>query len=453
MKVAVIGAGYVGLTTAVTLAYLGHDVVGIEKDAQKAAAIQGGRSPIYEPGLELLLGQVLDVRFRVTSDGASSVSDADVILIAVGTPPRENGEADLRHVEQAAQEIAAGLVPGRRYVVVIKSTVPIGTHRRVRFVIDRVLADRRVDARVYVASNPEFLREGRALRDSLYPDRIVIGAEEPEAIEALRRLYRPVLEQTFEPPSAAPRPEGYSLPPLVTMDPISAEMTKYAANAFLAVKISFINEIARLCEHVGADITEVARAIGLDSRIGPAFLQAGLGWGGSCLPKDTAALLAVAAEYGAAMPLIQAARQVNFQQRQAVVDKLQGALKGLRGRLVAVFGLAFKAGTDDVREAPALDVIRLLVERGAHVRAHDPLALERAREVLGEVDVELCNDPYAAASGTDGLILATDWPEYRSLDLPSLARRMRTPVMVDGRNFFVPEDARRAGFTYLGVGR
>ncbi len=452
MNVLVVGTGYVGLTTAVALAYLGHDVVGIEKDSRKVQAIRRGRSPIYEPGLEPLLSQVIGLRFRVDED-ASVVSDADVILIAVGTPSRQNGEADLRHVEEAAQEIAWGLAPGQRYVVVVKSTVPIGTHHRVRFVIDRVLADRGVDTRVYVASNPEFLREGRALQDFLYPDRIVIGADEPEAVEVLRRLYRPILEQTFEPPSVVPRPEGYTLPPLVTMDPTSAEMTKYAANAFLAVKISFINEIGRLCEHVGADITEVSRAIGLDSRIGPAFLQAGLGWGGSCLPKDTAALLAVAAEYGTTMPLIQAAREVNFQQRRVVVDKLQRALKGLRGRSVGVLGLAFKPGTDDVREAPALDVIRLLVERGAHVRAHDPLALERAREALGDLDVELCNDPYVAVSGTDGLILATDWPEYRTLDLPSLAKRMRTAVMVDGRNFFAPDEVRRAGFIYVGVGR
>jgi len=452
MRVAVIGTGYVGLTTAVALAYLGHDVVGVDKDARKLEQLRQGKVPIYEPGLEPLLQQ-LGSRFAVTSYTDEAVARADVILIAVGTPPKLNGEADTRHVEQAAQEIASGLQPCRTYVVVVKSTVPIGTHRRVSHVIERTLSERGVDAKVYVASNPEFLREGRALRDTLYPDRIVVGADHPEAVEALRRLYRPILEQLFDPPSFLPRPEGYGLPPLITMDPTSAEMTKYAANAFLAVKISFINEIAGLCERVGADVVEVARAIGLDPRIGPAFLQAGLGWGGSCLPKDTAALLAMGAEHGYSMPIIEAARQVNFRQRQAVVDKLQAVLKGLRGRTVAVLGLAFKPETDDVRDAPAIDVLRLLNERGAHARAHDPVALAKARELAGDLDVEWCDDPYATVQGADGVIVVTDWPRYRMLDLVRMVKLMRTPVMVDGRNVFAPEQARSAGFTYVGVGR
>ncbi len=453
MRVCIIGIGYVGLTTGVALAYLNHQVTGVDRDLDKLERVSKGKSPIYEPGLERMLGQVLGRRFEVDDSVPRAVAEADVIMIAVGTPPKQNGEADLRHVEDAARDIARGLLPGRRYVVAIKSTVPIGTHRRVRYVIERTLAEREVDAKVYVASNPEFLREGRALRDMFYPDRIVVGAEEPEAIETLRRLYRPILEQTFDPPSYLPKPEGYALPPLVTMDPTSAELTKYASNAFLAIKISFINEIAALCERVGADVVEVARAVGLDSRIGPAFLQAGLGWGGSCLPKDTAALLAVAAEHGLSLPLIDAARQVNYRQRQAVVDKLQGILKGLRGRTVAVLGLAFKPGTDDVRESPGLDVVKLLVERGAHVRAHDPVAVDRARDVLKELDVELCDDPYVAAEGSDGIIIATDWPEYRGLDLARLAERMRTQVLVDGRNQISGDDARRAGFRYTGVGR
>ncbi|MBC7344806.1 MAG: UDP-glucose/GDP-mannose dehydrogenase family protein, partial [Clostridia bacterium] len=268
-----------------------------------------------------------------------------------------------------------------------------------------------------------------------------------------RRLYRPILEQTFEPPPFLPRPATYHLPPLVTTDPVSAEMIKYAANAFLALKISFINEIAGLCEKVGADVTEVARGIGLDPRIGPRFLEAGLGWGGSCFPKDTAALVAMGKELSYPMKLVEAAREVNFRQRERAVEKLQDALKGVRGRVIGILGLAFKPGTDDVREAPALHLIRLLLEREAHVRAHDPVAIENARRALAGLDVEFFTDPYAMAQGADALVLATEWPEYRRLDLKRLAQSMRTPVLLDGRNIFNPAEARQAGFLYLGMGR
>jgi UDPglucose 6-dehydrogenase len=346
-----------------------------------------------------------------------------------------------------------GMVSGSTYVIVIKSTVPIGTGRRVMHVVRKTLAKRGVEANVHVASNPEFLREGMALRDTLYPDRIIVGAETPKAVEALLRLYRPILEQTFIPPPFLPRPEGYSLPPLVTTDPTSAELIKYAANAFLALKISFINEIAGLCEKVGADVKEVARGIGLDPRIGPHFLQAGLGWGGSCLPKDTAALLAVAAEYGYTMPIVEAARVVNTRQRHLIVEKLQGELKILRGRIIGILGLAFKPETDDVRESPALDLVRILTERGAHVKVHDPIAIPKAKVALGELPVDYADDPYTLAEGCDALILATEWETYRHLNLAVISRRMNTPVLVDGRNFFNAEQVRRAGFIYLGVGR
>jgi UDPglucose 6-dehydrogenase len=342
---------------------------------------------------------------------------------------------------------------GRAYTVVVKSTVPIGTNRRVANVIHRALRDRANAAKVLIASNPEFLREGQALYDFLYPDRIVVGAEDAEAVDVLRRLYRPILEQTFDPPDFLPRPRGFPLPPLVTTDPINAEMIKYAANAFLALKISFINEIAGLCERLGADVTEVARGIGLDPRIGPLFLQAGLGWGGSCFPKDTAALLAMAKEHGYEMPIVAAAREMNFRQRLRAVEKLQEALKGVRGRIIGILGLAFKPGTDDVRESPALDVIRILCERGAHVRAHDPMALDKARRALNGLEVEFFSDPYALAEGAEALLLVTDWPEYRRLDLTRLAKLMRTPVLLDGRNVFDPNEARKAGFLYLGIGR
>jgi len=452
LRVAIIGTGYVGLTTGVALAYLGHEVVGVDKDPNKLELLQSGKSPIHEPGLEELMNQSWP-NLKFTNDTPAAVADADLIMIAVGTPQKENGEANTFFVEEAAREAAQGFKPHRTYTVVVKSTVPIGTSRRVAQVIQRVLAERQTSADVFQASNPEFLREGRALYDTLYPDRIVVGSAREEAVETIRRLYRPILEQTFDAPAFLPRPEGYGLPPLVTTDPTSAEMIKYAANAFLAVKISFINEIAGLCDRAGADVTEVARGIGLDGRIGPRFLSAGLGWGGSCFPKDTAALIAVASEYNYSLPIVQAAREVNTRQRLLIVEKLQSVLKVLRGRTIGVLGLAFKPNTDDVRESPAVELVRLLLERGAHIRAHDPVAVPGARQALATTGVDFVENPYEAADGADALILATEWEEYRSMNLQELAGRMCTPVLVDARNVFKPEEARLAGLTYLGVGR
>lgn len=454
MRVAVIGAGYVGLTTGVTLAYLGHDVTAVEQDEEKVVLLSRGKSPIHEVGLSPLL-ELVQPRFKVTSDISSAVPSADVVIIAVGTPSQPNGKADTRYVEVAARQVAEHLTRAQgNCTLVIKSTVPIGTHRRVRTVVERTLRGRGNLNRVHTASNPEFLREGRALLDMFYPDRIVVGAEEEAAFVALRRLYQPILDQSFTPPEFVPRPAGLKPPVFVTTDPNSAEMIKYAANAFVAVKISFINEMAGLCERVGADVTEVARGIGLDPRIGPEFLRAGLGWGGSCLPKDTAAVLGVAKEYGYTMPLIEAAREVNERQKMLAIEKLQAALKVLRGRTIAVLGLAFKPGTDDVRESTSIAVIRLLVERGAHVRAHDPVALSTARVALADVeDVEFVTDPVEAVDGADALLLATDWDEYRNLPLEELAKRMHTPVLVDGRNLIPPYAAQQSGFTYFGIGR
>ncbi|QZA32875.1 UDP-glucose/GDP-mannose dehydrogenase family protein [Hydrogenibacillus sp. N12] len=455
MRVVIVGAGYVGLTTAVLLAYIGHHVTGVDIDRRKLELLRQGKSPIHEPGVEAMLARLGD-RLSFTDDLKASVTEADVVMIAVGTPEKANGEADTRSVEAAARTIAEGMASGRAYTVVVKSTVPIGTNRRVAHVIRRTLEARGTEATVWVASNPEFLREGMALYDSFYPDRIIIGAEAPEAIEVLRRLYRPLLEQTFDPPEAVPKREGYGFPPLMTTDPISAEMIKYAANAFLALKISFINEIAGLSEKVGADVIEVARGIGLDARIGPRYLAAGLGWGGSCFPKDTAALLAVGREHHYEMPIVEAARRVNELQRERVVEKLQSALKGVRGRTIAVLGLAFKPNTDDVRESPALAVIRRLIALGAHIRAHDPIAVPNAERALTEAEraeVTFVSDPYAAAEGADALLLATEWAEYRRLDLPRLRGLMRTPVFLDGRNVYAPDVARAAGLTYMGVGR
>lgn len=448
------GMGYVGLTTAVALAYIGHEVTGVEKDEKKLEALKDGRVPFYEPWLPELL-ELSSSNLSFTSDLFEAVPDSELIMIAVGTPQKPSGQADSSHVEEAARQLAEAFLPGRSYTVVVKSTVPIGTNRRVAHVITRALCERGMEGKVQVsvASNPEFLREGSALQDMFYPDRIVVGAEDSKGVEVLRRLYRPILEQTFDPPAFLPRPSNYYLPPLITTDPVSAEMIKYAANAFLAMKVSFINEIAGLCEKVGADVTEVARGIGLDPRIGLRFLEAGLGWGGSCFPKDTAALVAMGRELSYPMRLVEAAREVNFRQRERAVQKLQDALKGVRGRVVGVLGLAFKPGTDDVREAPALDIIRLLLEREAHVRAHDPVAIPNAKKALAGLEVDFYEDPYAMAQGADALVLATEWPEYRKLDLKRVARLMRTPVFLDGRNLFDPQTARSSGLIYMGIGR
>lgn len=454
MRIAVVGLGYVGLATAVALAYLGHRVVGVERDKTKLALLQAGKAPFHEPGLSELLELSRD-NISFIPEVGDAVGEVELVMIAVGTPQKTTGQVDSSQVEEAACEIAKALLPGRTYTLVVKSTVPIGTNRRVAHLVYRVLEERKIadQLNVCVASNPEFLREGSALHDMFYPDRIVVGAEDPGSVDVLRRLYHPILEQTFDPPPFLPRPINYRLPPLVTTDPISAEMIKYAANAFLALKISFINEIAGLCEKVGADVTEVARGIGLDLRIGQRFLKAGLGWGGSCFPKDTAALVAMGKELSYPLRLIETAREVNFHQRERAVEKLQDVLKGVRGRVIGILGLAFKPGTDDVREAPALHLIRLLLEREAHVRAHDPLAIDNARHALEGLGVEFFADPYAMARGTDALVLVTEWPEYRKLDLRQLVQVMRTPVLLDGRNLFDPKEAKNAGFLYLGWGR
>ena len=452
MKITIIGTGYVGLTTAVVLAYLNHDVAAVDKDNSKLSLLQEGKSPIHEPGIQSLLDEVCHT-IRFTPSIAEVVPDAELIMIAVGTPPKQNGEADTRHVEQAAREVAEVCHPNRHYTLVIKSTVPIGTNRRVAEVIENVFLERNIQGNVSIASNPEFLQEGLALQGAFYPDRIVVGANSDNALDTLRRLYQPILEQTFDPPTSLPRPAAYYLPPMMTTDPNSAEMIKYAANTFLSLKISFINEIAGLCEDVGADVTEVARGIGLDSRIGHRFLRAGLGWGGSCYPKDTAALLGVAAQVGYEMPITEAARTVNFEQRKRIVDKLRNVLKTLNGKTIGILGLAFKPNTDDIREAPALDIIRQLVAEGANVRAHDPIAIPNAQQAMNDIAVDFIEDVSLLSHNADALVLVTEWELYHRLDLRKLAKQMQTPILIDGRNVFSPQEAMNAGFHYIGVGR
>jgi UDPglucose 6-dehydrogenase len=451
MNVTIVGTGYVGLTTGLALSYLGHDVTCVDTNESVVERLRASTPTIFENGLEDLLHDVRDrVRFETC---IPPLRGRGVVLIAVGTPQRSDGDADLRYVDQAARDVAAAIHPDAELVLVNKSTVPIGSARHVEGIVRRSLEERAVAARIAVASNPEFLAEGRAVRDTFYPDRIVIGAEEPWAVAALHELYAPLLEQTFEPPPGTPRPERYPLPSFITTTPTSAELTKYAANSFLATKVSFINEFAGLAERVGADITQVARAIGLDERIGPRFLAAGIGWGGSCFGKDTRAIIATAQRYDYGMPIVQAAIDVNQRQRLRVVEKLQDHLKVLRGTTIGMLGLAFKGGTDDLRDAPALTLVRHLSDRGAVVRAHDPVAIPHAQAVEPPLPLAYADDEVALARGCDAIVVVTDWDQYRHIDWPEIAAAMRGELVLDARNMLQPDTVRSAGLTYVGVGR
>lgn len=451
MNVTIIGTGYVGLTTGVGLAYVGHRVTCVDKSPQIVASLQQGQATIHEPGLAELLSLARPhLHFQGT---IPELMGEGVVIIAVGTPTKTNGDADLQYVDAAAHEVAERIAPGASLVIVNKSTVPIGSARHVDGIVRRMLAARNIAAEIFVAANPEFLAEGRAVYDTLYPDRIVIGADHPHAVARLRELYAPLLEQTFEAPQRTPRPERYALPPLITTTPTSAELTKYAANAFLATKISFINEFANLAEKVGADITQVARAIGLDARIGNKFLHAGIGWGGSCFGKDTRVILNTADGYGLKLSIVEAAVSANQRQRLHVVDKLQQHLKVLRGTTIGLLGLAFKGNTDDLRDAPALTLIAHLHERGAMIRAHDPVAIPNAQRYYPDLPVTYCDTPESLALGCDALVIVTDWPEYRQLPLSAMKARMRGDLLLDARNLLSPVDVARHGFVYAGIGR
>jgi UDPglucose 6-dehydrogenase len=452
MKVSIIGTGYVGLTTGVCLGYLGHDVTCIDTDEKKIGLLRAGKTPIYEPFLtELMAAAQPNLQF--CTEYAGAVKDADVIFIAVGTPPAPDGSPDLRYLSEAARGIGKHY-DGEFLVVVNKSTVPIGSGNWVGSLVRESYEQhhgKKANGHFSVASNPEFLREGSALHDSLYPDRVVIGSDNNRALEVLYSLYRPILDQTFGPPTYLPRPEGVGAVPLISTDLASAELIKYAANAFLATKISYINEIGQLAEKVGADISQVAKGIGLDARIGTRFLQAGIGWGGSCFGKDTSALVATAREYNIGMPIVEAAREINRRQRDRVVEKLLGELKILKGRTIGLLGLAFKPNTDDLREAPAIDIARKLVERGCKVKAHDPVALDRFEREYPDLAVVCCETPEETADDVDALVLVTEWQDYRELDWEVIASRMRAPLILDGRNALDRARLERFGFRYLGI--
>src|SRR5665213_2148083 len=458
MRVTVIGTGYVGTVTGACLAFLGHRVTCVDTDQSKIERLRLGETPIYEPGLEKLIALAHErggIDFQ--TDLAAPVRESDVIFIAVGTPPLPSGEANLGYLESAARGIGAAMDGDRFRVVVNKSTVPIGSGNLVEALVREGVLESHPDlahtVRFGVVSNPEFLREGSAIHDSLYPDRIVLGAEDVQAMGVLRALYRPLVEQKFVDPSFAPRPVDMPEVPLVTTTITSAEMIKYSANAFLAMKIGFANEISNICERVGAEVTEVMTGIGLDNRIGMGFLNAGLGWGGSCFGKDISSLLHTANEYGYHPQLLDASISVNRLQRQVVIQKLQEKLFILKGRTFALLGLAFKPNTDDLRDAPSLQIAEKLIQMGARVRAYDPVAMDACREQNAELRVHYCSSAVQAAEQADALVLVTEWPEFSDLNLIDLAGRMNSPVLIDGRNLFAPEKARLAGFDYAGVGR
>jgi UDPglucose 6-dehydrogenase len=433
MRVAMIGTGYVGLVSGACFADFGHQVTCVDKDADKIAALKRGEIPIYEPDLDrLVASNVREGRLDFSTDFAGPVSEAEAVFIAVGTPSRRgDGHADLSYVYSAAREIAAAL--SGFTVVITKSTVPVGTGDEV----ERIIHDTRPDADVTVVSNPEFLREGAAIQDFKHPDRIVVGTNDDRARQTISDLYRPLyLNQA----------------PILYTDRRTAELIKYASNAFLATKITFINEIADLCEKVGANVQEVARGIGLDNRIGGKFLHAGPGYGGSCFPKDTQALIKTAQDHEVPLRIVEAVVAVNDTRKRAMARKVSGAFGGtLRGKTVAVLGLTFKPNTDDMREAPSIPLITALQDMGAKVRVHDPEGMEQAKKVLPEVTY--CDGPYACAENADALVIVTEWEQFRALDLARLKDTMAAPIVIDLRNVYRPEEMAKLGFIYESVGR
>jgi UDPglucose 6-dehydrogenase len=431
VKIAVIGTGYVGLVTGTCLAETGHQVTCVDVDERKIAKLRAGGIPIYEPGLEELVKRnVRDGRLGFTTSTAEAVRDVDVAFIAVGTPPGETGEADLSYVLAAAEQIGRAI--GRYTVIVNKSTVPVGSGDKVEEVVRRVTA-----VPFDVVSNPEFLKEGAAIDDFMRPDRIVVGVASGKARAVMADLYSPFV-----------RTEQ----PILFMDRRSSELTKYAANAMLATRISFMNDVAGLCERLGADVDHVRRGMGSDKRIGYPFLFPGAGFGGSCFPKDVRALMTMARAVGLDFDLLRSVERVNERQKRSLLEKAQKQFGSLQGLTFAVWGLAFKPKTDDMREAPAITIIEGLLGGGARVRAHDPVAAEVAAGVFGS-RIEFCPDPYSAAEGADALVLVTEWNEFRQPDFARLKSIMRRPVLLDGRNVWDPVKVRELGFTYQGIGR
>ncbi len=456
MRVCVIGTGYVGLVTGACLAHCNHHVICVDNNEEKVKLMKSGQSPIYEPGLsEIMQSSAHAGNLEFTSDLGYGVDNSDILFIAVGTPPLPSGESDTRYVEAVARGIGSHLKKGYK-VIVNKSTVPIGSGDWVRMIVLDGVSERQkasnestgsndIEVQFDVVSNPEFLREGSAVYDTFNPDRIVLGSNGAKALEMMQELYQPIIQRTLA--------EDKSLPPVpvVITDLSSAEMIKYAANSFLATKISFINEIANICDRVGADVTQVAKGIGLDSRIGSKFLQAGIGWGGSCFPKDVSALIHTADDYGYDAQLLKSAVEVNQRQRLIAVEKLQQVLKILKGKTVGLLGLTFKPDTDDLRDAPSLILIDNLNRLGTKVKAYDPIVSQTGlRHGLSGVLVE--TDPERLADGCDALLVVTEWEQFRNLDYEKMAKLMIHPVIIDGRNFLDRKALEAVGFQYVGIG-
>lgn len=432
MHIAVIGTGYVGLVTGACFADFGMRVTCVDKDDSKISSILSGQMPIYEPGLDALVAKnVREGRLSFSTEVRGTTEQALVVFLAVGTPPSGDGSADMSQIDEVAYEIARALNGYK--VIVTKSTVPVGAASRIKKIIEE---NRATSSRFSVAANPEFLREGAAINDFMRPDRVVIGCHDEEAIAILKDIYRPLyLIET----------------PFVITTPESAEMIKYASNAFLATKVSFINEISRLCELLGADVHDVAKGMGMDARIGSKFLHPGPGFGGSCFPKDAKALVALGRSVNYDVRIVEAALQVNESQRTSIVTRIRHLLPEPQGKTVTLLGLAFKPETDDIREAPALKVIEDLLRLGSNIRAYDPAAMDTARRI--QPQVAYCEDEYEAARGSDALVVVTEWNQFRSLDMERLKQLMREPNIIDLRNIYEPDTVRSAGFKYLGMGR
>jgi UDPglucose 6-dehydrogenase len=449
MRIAVVGSGYVGLVAGACFADLGHDVILVDNDQQKLTALRAGQVPIHEKFLPELLGRHRGQRLTFSDDLTEAARLSSVIFVAVGTPPTESGEADLSYVESVAREISGGITDYK--VVVEKSTVPVYTSDWVRKIILR----NGTDAELFdVASNPEFLREGTAVTDFLFPDRIVIGCDSDRSAEVLREVYAPLTNGSYyQRADCIPQPDRASIPPpIIVTSTKSAELIKHASNAFLAMKISFINAVASVCESVGADVNQVVHGVGTDTRIGRRFLNPGIGYGGSCFPKDVMAFRAVARESGYDFRLLDEVMRINEDQRQRFLRKVHSALWTLRGKNLGVLGLAFKGGTDDIRESPALFLVQALLQEGSKITAYDPAAMERAQQTLPS-GIKYANSAYEAAHGADALLILTEWEEFANLDLTRLRQELKYPIVIDGRNLYDPEVMATHGFTYYSVGR
>jgi UDPglucose 6-dehydrogenase len=450
MRITVIGSGYVGLVAGACFAEIGHDVVLVDNDPKKCSALVAGECPIHELYLPELLARNRGERLSFSDNLPHAVRTSKVVFIAVGTPPTVNGEADLSYVESVAREIAGSV--NEYKVIVGKSTVPVYTSEWVRKVM---LLNGAPSDLFEVASNPEFLREGTAVTDFLYPDRIVVGTDAPEASNVLREIYKPLLDGSYcrRADAIAGPPCATVPPPILITSAKSAELIKYASNAFLAMKISFINAVATICDSVGADVDQVRHGIGTDSRIGSRFLYPGIGYGGSCFPKDLSAYRAVARECGYDFRLLEEVMSINDEQQDRFLRKVRSALWTIRGKRLGVLGLAFKGGTDDIRESPAISIVECLVNEGAYVQAYDPAATERAKEVLPARNILLVNSAYKAAEGADALLVLTEWDEFKHLDYARIRRLLHYPIIVDGRNLLSPEEMRKLNFNYLSIGR